>query len=138
MATASVLKNPFEFESQAKADDEATLGKLAAKANDKASAEASRLGAESVSRLASRRSEAATSEPMDVTGGESAATSFILDEAAFMEALDPLPVFLSAPRVDPDRELSRKSQPGMAASLSAVLRELSELVHPQDLEGRRT
>lgn len=81
MATASVLKNPFEFEPSSR---------------------------------------------------------FVLNEAAFMDAIEPLPVFLAVPRDDPDREPAQKSQPGIAASLSAVLRELSELVHPQDLEGRRT
>lgn len=62
---------------------------------------------------------------------------FVLDEAAFMDAIEPLPVFLTAPRVDPDRELSQKFQPGIAASLSAVLRELSELAGLQGFAGRR-
>lgn len=124
MATASVLKNPFEFESQAK-EPEASGG-LCANAPH-----AVRVGEASADLPA-------TSEVMDVTGGESAATSFVLDEAAFMEALDPLPVFLAAPRVGPDREPSRKSQPGIAASLSAVLHALSELVDWRGLGGQRT
>lgn len=81
MATASVLKNPFEFEPSSR---------------------------------------------------------FVLDEAAFMEALDPPPVFLSAPRVDPDRGSDQTPRSGKLPSLSQVLRELSELVHPQDLGARRT
>lgn len=57
---------------------------------------------------------------------------------AVEDALDPLTVFLTGPRVDPDREPDQTPQRGIAASLSAVLRELSELVHPLDVEGRRS
>jgi hypothetical protein len=52
---------------------------------------------------------------------------FILDEAAFMEAIEPLPVFLTAPRVDPGHEPDRSILPETLPSLSRVLRELSEL-----------
>lgn len=70
--------------------------------------------------------------------GQPESSRFVLDEAAFMAALDPLPVFLTGPRVDPDRGRGRTPRPGIAASLSAVLRELSELVHPLDVGGRRS
>lgn len=57
--------------------------------------------------------------------------------AAVEDALDPLPVFLTGPRVDPDRGHDRSILPGRLPSLSLILRELSELVHPLDVEGRR-
>ena len=64
--------------------------------------------------------------------GQPEPSRFVLDEAAFMAEIEPLPVFLTGPRVDPDRELYRTPQRGIAASLSAVLRELCGLADRQD------
>lgn len=58
--------------------------------------------------------------------------------AAVEDALDPLPVFLTGPRVDPDRGRGQSIQPGRLPSLSLILRELSELVHPLDHGARRS
>ena len=57
--------------------------------------------------------------------------------AAVEDALDPLPVFLTGPRVDPDRELCRISPPETWPSWSQALRALCEVVDWKDLAGRR-
>jgi len=69
--------------------------------------------------------------------GQPEPSRFVLDEAAFMDALEPLSAFLDAPRADPDHELDQISRPDRWPSLSAVLRELSELAHSQDRGGHR-
>lgn len=70
----------YEIESQAKADDEATPTEPSEVAEGQPEAQAEGPdGAESAGRLDARRSASATSEIMDVTGGESA-TPFDLDK----------------------------------------------------------
>lgn len=69
--------------------------------------------------------------------GQPEPSRFVLDEVAFMDALDPLPVFLTGPRVDPDRELYRISPPETWPSWSQALRALCEVVDWKDLAGRR-
>lgn len=58
--------------------------------------------------------------------------------AAVEDALDPLPVFLSSPQVDPDRGRDQNIHPGRLPSLSLILRALCEVVDWKDLGARRS
>lgn len=57
---------------------------------------------------------------------------------AVEDALDPPPTFLALPPLHLDRELGRNIQQGRLPSLSAVLRELSELAGLQGVGARRS
>lgn len=142
MATADILKNPFEFESQAKATEgKAGMAGVTGPVRRSTAGTGLRVGVASADLPA-------TDEVMAVTARRDEQPFFAyappprvraFDEAAFMaEITEPPPTFLALPPLHLDRELGRTPQRDKLPSLSLILRELSELVGPQGFGARRS
>ena len=143
MATADVLKNPFEFESRAKATEgkAGMAGERDVHVRRSTAGTGLRVGAadavlpatDEVMAVTARRDE----QPFFAYAPPPRVRAF--DEFAFMaEITEPPPTFLALPPLHLDRELGRSIPPGSLPSLSPVLRELSELVHPLAVGARRS
>lgn len=142
MATADVLKNPFEFESQAKATEgKAGMAGVNGPVRRSTAGTGLRVGEASADLPA-------TDEVMAVTARRDEQPFFAyappprvraFDDAAFMaEITEPPPTFLALPPLHLDRELGRSIPPGRLPSLSLILRELSELAGLQGVGARRS